>query len=123
MFSMCNNSKVAIVLALFLSGSINAVDQLRCGACGEVGRLVFDSAGDKLFNAICKGDAEAVEHLLEEGVNKESRYKGITPLLAAVFRGQVEVVKVLLTAKVNVNAGDEDGFTPLLVAAQWGLRK
>jgi hypothetical protein len=44
----------------------------------------------------------------------------MTPLLSAVFSGNVEIVELLLTKGANVNENDSDGYSPLMCAAMRG---
>ncbi|XP_060770455.1 protein phosphatase 1 regulatory subunit 12A isoform X2 [Neoarius graeffei] len=43
-----------------------------------------------------------------------------TPLHVAAAKGYIEVLKVLLKCKLDVNSRDCDGWTPLHAAAHWG---
>ncbi len=49
-------------------------------------------------------------------------WEDITPLMAAVRRGHVEVVRALLAAGADGNARDRSGATPLIVAILTGQR-
>jgi protein phosphatase 1 regulatory subunit 12A len=44
---------------------------------------------------------------------------GATPLHVSAAKGYTRVMRVLLQANANVNAGDKDGWTPLHAAAHW----
>ncbi|CAL1263511.1 unnamed protein product [Larinioides sclopetarius] len=44
---------------------------------------------------------------------------GATPLHVAAAKGYVEVMKILVSASVDLNAQDNDGWTPLHAAAHW----
>jgi ankyrin repeat protein len=62
---------------------------------------------DDLLTAARRGDARAVESLLDRGadVNAASAY-GVTALFFAADKGHVEVVRVLLRHKAEVNRKD-----------------
>lgn len=66
---------------------------------------------------------EVIEWLLEHGAEIERRgHNNWTPLLAAVFSGSEEIVKMLLDygADVNASTGIDDDLTPLMAAATMG---
>ena len=67
------------------------------------------------------GFAASIETQLqhEEGVNIADKH-GLTPLMRAVGRGDVEKVRTLLARRAEVNAVDADGRTPLMIIAGWG---
>ncbi|XP_055928806.1 protein phosphatase 1 regulatory subunit 12A-like isoform X1 [Argiope bruennichi] len=44
---------------------------------------------------------------------------GATPLHVAAAKGYIEVIKILISAGVDLNAQDNDGWTPLHAAAHW----
>ncbi len=77
---------------------------------------------EEMFAAVRKGDAATVKTLLDKGldVNTKFRYDA-TALSYASDRGHLEVVKVLLERKADVNVKDTFyGATPLIWAAQKG---
>ena len=43
---------------------------------------------------------------------------GWTPLMVAINNFQIEVTKVMIAKKVNVNHSNKDGTTPVYIAAQ-----
>lgn len=53
-------------------------------------------------------------------VNVKEKEGGRTALIQAAEDGNTECVKLLLVAGADVNAKDEDGFTPLVCAAKEG---
>uniref|UniRef100_A0A1A9VJQ1 ANK_REP_REGION domain-containing protein n=1 Tax=Glossina austeni TaxID=7395 RepID=A0A1A9VJQ1_GLOAU len=70
--------------------------------------------------AILNGHLDVVEHLVEEkGVDVNFvGENGWTPLLYAVERDYIEIVKYLIEMGAHVNTTDEDGTTALHIAAE-----
>lgn len=70
-----------------------------------------------------KYDAELLRTILHSGVDPdvEVAYRGdkIRPIFAAIDTGNVESVRVLLEAKVDLSVRDRYGRTPLLAAASF----
>lgn len=56
----------------------------------------------------------------EKGIDKESGYENLTPLISAVINGDSEIVKLLLKSGVNINTNDEYGYTVLEIASLEG---
>jgi hypothetical protein len=77
---------------------------------------------NQMWEAARKGDAKAVEALLDKGVDVNSKFRyDATALSYACDRGHVEVVKVLLNRGANPNVTDTFyKATPLTWAAQKG---
>ena len=73
---------------------------------------------DQLQEAARKGDAAAVERLLDEGVDVNTKFRyGATALFYACDHGHIEVVKVLLDKGADLTIKDTFyGFTPLMLA-------
>ena len=72
--------------------------------------------GSALFNAVNKGNIEAVELLIAKGVDvdaKDDRFIGQTPLHRAAWKSYKEIVELLIAAGADVNAKNDDGVTPL----------
>src|SRR5262245_35018644 len=76
------------------------------------------SKADQLQEAARKGDAVAVEKLLDEGVDVNTKFRyGATALFYACDHGHVDVVKVLLDKGADLTVKDSFyGFTPLMLA-------
>jgi ankyrin repeat protein len=75
-----------------------------------------------LHAAVQKDSAEKVKELLATGkyqVNAKNA-NGVTPLHIAAFRGNLEVLNVLLKANADPNAVDDEGSTPLHQAVASG---
>ncbi|MCP4749192.1 MAG: ankyrin repeat domain-containing protein [Desulfobacteraceae bacterium] len=77
-----------------------------------------DDKNKHLFDAIYKGDAESVKSCLDAGADVNTIDKsGSTPLYEAAKRGQVEVVKALLSHpnscdEIDLNQPNINGYTP-----------
>ena len=78
--------------------------------------------GDRLGTAAQRGDTQQVKKLVSKGADPNFRNaaSGVTPLGVASERGHVDVVKVLLKARADVEAQTLEGFRPLHIAAQFG---
>ncbi|HMP03062.1 MAG TPA: PQQ-binding-like beta-propeller repeat protein [Gemmatales bacterium] len=74
---------------------------------------------EKLFAALRAGDVAAVRQLLDDGVDVNSKNEfGLTALAYAASAGQVDLVKLLIERKANVNQADSYyGMSPLVWAA------
>ncbi|GMY32909.1 integrin-linked protein kinase 1-like isoform X1 [Fagus crenata] len=81
----------------------------------------LDATMQLLFMA-CRGDAKGVEDLLnEEGIDVNSiDLDGRTALHIAACEGHVEVVKLLLSRKANIDARDRWGSTAAADAKYYG---
>lgn len=70
-----------------------------------------------LSNAVKAGNAAQVASLLQNGADGNARTgDGATPLMLAAGNGNLEVVRTLLAAKVDVNAVDDLGWNALMKA-------
>lgn len=71
------------------------------------------------------GIIEKAQRLIDQGAdpNDCDNQLGITPLHCAVYRGNEEMVELLLNSKANINATCKDGKTVLHIAAEQGHRK
>jgi len=75
---------------------------------------------DALSRAIERGDVDEVKRRLgrrAQRINDRRPATGSTPLGDAAFRGNLEIVKLLLDRGAKVNATNRDGNTPLLLSA------
>jgi ankyrin repeat protein len=72
-----------------------------------------------LHASAANGYTAVAEVLLDHGAELERRpsINGSTPLSQAADRGNIEMVKLLLKRKANVNSADDSGATPVRKAA------
>ncbi len=77
---------------------------------------------EEFFSAVRRGDAAAVQGLLEAGVNVNATFRyGATALFPACDRGHEEIVRLLLVRGAEVNVRDTFyGASPLTWAASKG---
>ena len=88
-------------------------------AGGAPGTVPQPSDGDPFYDAIWRGETDAVRNLIAAGVDVNAVDEDGNPyLLEAIWRGHVEIVQVLATAGADVNARDSDN-DPLLREAIW----
>jgi ankyrin repeat protein len=69
----------------------------------------------ELHKAAYSGDVSKVREILQKGVNPDDRDSfGGTALHAAMFQKNMEIVRLLIEFKFDVNAvGPKNGYTPL----------
>jgi uncharacterized protein len=85
--------------------------------------------GTALIPACERGHVETVKTLIEAGVNVDHVNRlGWTGLLEAIILSDggprhVEIVRLLIAAKADVNLPDKDGISPLRHARQRGYRE
>jgi len=72
------------------------------------------------FAAATASDLMAVNAFLDAGINPNAQDEtsGMTVLISAASRGQLEVVNAVLKGKANVNVKDKQGYTALFRALQ-----
>lgn len=99
----------------FSFGRQSSLDPIRRSPCSGNAELTvpenLDSTMQLLFMA-CRGDVKGVEDLLNEGIDVNSiDLDGRTALHVAACEGHVEVARLLLTRKANLDARDRWGST------------
>ena len=78
-------------------------------------------AGDPLFDAVAAGDKTAVEKILADGTNIDTRGRDqATPLMAAALASQADIAEFLVGKGADITARNTGGFTPLHAAAYAG---
>jgi uncharacterized protein len=123
------NGDSAVVNALVAAGAdVNAADAgggpvLRyAAAAGSADALrALQQRGAKAVDidlrlAATECHTDAVRVLLDGGLEPDGA-AGDAPLLVAVVGGCVDVVRLLLDRKANINVKDQDGMTALIKAA------
>jgi len=76
---------------------------------------------NSFYKALKTGDVKSVRSLLEAGQDPNiETSEGATPLMAAAFHNQPEIIGLLLDRGAEINAQDKDGYTALMIAASKG---
>jgi uncharacterized protein len=66
-----------------------------------------------LDEAVLRSDYSAMKAAIASGENINGLSSGLTPLLSAVFRGDVEAVQILLDCGADPNVRSDAGDSPL----------
>ena len=69
------------------------------------------------LEAVESGNVDAVNKLIEEGLNINVSRDGTTPLMLAASKGRLEIAEAIIQAGANVNARNDAGWTALHMAA------
>lgn len=85
---------------------------------------------NRFWAAVCSSDISGIQMALAEGADINSRKNGVSALLLASFKGDVNVVNALLHPPLNpmavnpetvdINARDPNDCTPLIIASMQG---
>ncbi len=76
-----------------------------------------DTGGNTALHLACGHNVSSVKKLIELGANKEAQNdRGMTPLMCATYRGQVECVQYLIEQGVDKDAQNREGMTALHLA-------
>ena len=109
---------------------MNLLNAITTGNLDRV-RLFLEQGADKdqvdsgdntlLYYAAMYNQLHVVQYLVEQGaqLNKASRISGITPLAETAYKGHVEIARYLLEQGADRDKADNNGFTPLHLAAAW----
>jgi ankyrin repeat protein len=81
----------------------------------------YDAQDTRLLNAARNGEANKISELIKQGFNiNETDKNGCTPLIFAAMSGQVEAVKVLLSAGADASIKDRLGYDAYTAAMFFG---
>ncbi|MFL6248710.1 MAG: ankyrin repeat domain-containing protein [Thermoanaerobaculia bacterium] len=76
---------------------------------------------EALRAAVDRGDADVVKHLLDRGVDKNSKDSyGQSLVMTAASNHHIDVIALLIAAGADINAPNQYKITPLAVAAEQG---
>jgi ankyrin repeat protein len=106
-------------LFVFVNGDWNGV---RAQPAPE---LEISKANQDLLDACLKGNLEKAKAAIKAGADVNGRNSGgMTALMSASSRGKLDIVKILIANKADVNAktdaSDSKGFTALIYASLGG---
>jgi len=73
-----------------------------------------------ITSALDSGNILAMKKLLDLGISKRSEYMESFPLHRTIWRESIPMVKLLIQKGEDINRADDDGTTPLMVAAAKG---
>jgi uncharacterized protein len=99
------NAKQMLALINLKHDTINAINQ---------------NGFTPLILACYYGQKEIVEILINEGADLEKNSPEGTALLAAVYKGDIEIARLFLLHKANINTTNYEGTTPLMFAVMAG---
>lgn len=111
-----SSGKTSLMLACF-AGNLDVAKRLR--EAGASWTEVDRGGSSPIHWAVDSGRSDLIEWMLTDGaeVNMQDRNAGWTPLLrCAALTGDVNVARCLIRHGANVNAVDNDGKAPLMIA-------
>lgn len=80
--------------------------------------VIFSQNAKNIFDAINNNDLNRVKNIISSGGNVNAINKGgMTALIVASEKGNVEIVRELIKAGANVNGSNSVGWTPLMGAS------
>ena len=107
------HSVVRILLVAILAAS---------GVAAQSGEPAPNERDRALIAAAAKGDARAVQRLLEDGASVGAAdEQGVTALIAAAYGNHIAVTRLLIEAGADVNLADSNGVSPLAHARRRGF--
>jgi len=83
----------------------------------------FESDTYDLVKAIRSENMTTIKNILKYefiDINYRSGKRGDTPLLFATYQNDIEIIQLLIEAGADVNKPNDNDWTPLLVASQYG---
>ncbi|WP_157486100.1 ankyrin repeat domain-containing protein [Flavobacterium soli] len=109
--------------------ALNVFDVARKGTVEQAKALhqqdphIFNTVNEAgyspLILACYRGNNEVAQFLIENGSDVNGSSSMGTPLMAAVVKGNIPVVKMLLSKKAAIDLADANGITPLIYAVQF----
>lgn len=84
----------------------------------EVINTVNDNGSSTLILACYRGNIEVAKFLIDNVKDIDYNTGMGTALMGAIFKDQIELIKLLLNKKANVDAQDANGGTALMLAVQ-----
>merc|ERR1719453_1326917 len=76
---------------------------------------------ERFVHAAGRGCVNEVRGMMKSGIDVDGKVAGYSAMLAAAQKGRTAVTRLLLDAGANAEAAhDENGCTPLYMAAGWG---
>ncbi len=76
-----------------------------------------------LLSALKNDDLKGVIRALDSGVNIETKFSEMTPLIIASANGNIEIIQLFLDNGADIEAKNDDGLTALIVASNLGKKK
>lgn len=109
---------IALLLSVFLVSAKNEIAEnvLQLNASTYVMNV----------NAFCKliqiGDYDAVQSLIEEGIDINEKSTGLTPLMFAARHNKAKIAQLLIEHGAKLNAKSDKGFSALKYAELSGAK-
>lgn len=87
-------------------------------------KIFSQSKNDSLYNALVKNDTASLKYFIQQGADvnfiKKQGWVTTTPLITAINNNNLDIVKILILNKANVNWEDNFNSTALMYAANIG---
>ena len=83
---------------------------------------ITNNSNHALFQYIDENNLDGVQSVLEKGENVNYEIAGISALMFAILKGNVDMIRLLILNRADVNhiTSDSDWETPLLIASKVG---
>lgn len=117
-FCFCSNAQNTDVFEIARKGNLEEIQKLY-----NENANIIDSVDEKktspLILACYRGNVEVANFLIKKVKNINYSSDMGTALMAATYKNQMELVKLLLDSDANPNITDINGTTALLIAVQF----